>query len=203
MNKQIWISGMLVLLLTVTAGCGQKPEARPGEGDLGGSSHGANNEIGQMIQEPPNDPVAHGAGNAEGNSPEEPQVKKQVIQAYFTDVQMDDLIAREIEISYSKEEEKYARTLEALQHNGASELLSLWEKVNFKGAKLEGGMLTVDLSLPDEARLGAGGEALAVESLTKALFQFDEVKSIEILVDGQQVESLMGHVELEYPFLRK
>ncbi|WP_110932561.1 GerMN domain-containing protein [Paenibacillus bouchesdurhonensis] len=203
MNKKIWLSGILVLLLAVTAGCGQKPEAKLGEGDGSGSNHAGNSEIGQTIQEPPNNPVAHGAGNSDDVSPVQEQVKKTVIQTYFTDDQMNDLIAKEKEISYSDDEQKYMKTMKALQHSEASELLSLWGKVNFKEAKLDGGKLTVDLSLPDEARLGAGGESLAVESLTKALFQFDEVKSIEVLIDGQQAETLMGHVELEHPFLRK
>lgn len=202
MNKKIWLSGILVLLLAVTAGCGQKPEAMLGEGKGSDSNVASNNEIGQMIQAP-NNPVAHGSSDSNEGSPGEEQVKKRVIQAYFTDEQMDDLIVKEIEISYSNEDEKYTQTLEALQHSGAPELLSLWDKVSFKEVKLKDGKLTVDLSLPDEARLGAGGESLAVESLTEALFQFDEVKSIEVLVDGQQVETLMGHVELEHPILRK
>lgn len=199
MNKKIWLSCMLILLLAVAAGCGQKPTGSSAEGENGNAgSVGA----GQTIQEPPNNPAAHGAGDSNEGSSQE-QVKKLVIQTYFTDDQLDALIAKEKEISYSIEEEKYANTLKALQHSEEPGLLPLWGKVEFKQPVMKDGQLTIDLSLPDEARLGSGGEALAVESLTKALFQFEKVKAIEILVDGQQVETLMGHVELEHPFQRK
>ncbi|AZK47252.1 GerMN domain-containing protein [Paenibacillus lentus] len=203
MNKKIMLSGILVLLLTVTAGCGQKPEPMLGEREGNVSNYAGNSENGQMNQEPLNNPDAHGSGNSNESSPGQEQVKNMVIKAYFTDEQMDALIVKEKEISYSNEAEKYNQTLASLQHSGAPELLSLWEKVSFKETKLKDGMLTVDILLPDEARLGAGGESLALESLTEALFQFDEVKSIEVLVDGQPVETLMGHVELEHPILRK
>lgn len=45
-------------------------------------------------------------------------------------------------------------------------------------------------------------EQFALEALKNTLFQFDEVKSIELLVDGEVVESLIGHAELEHPILR-
>lgn len=60
----------------------------------------------------------------------------------------------------------------------------------------------MDVHMPDEARLGAGGEQFALDALTKTMFQFDEVKSVELLVDGAKVESLMGHVDLEHPLTR-
>jgi hypothetical protein len=43
----------------------------------------------------------------------------------------------------------------------------------------------------------------AIDALQKTFFQFDEVQSLELLVDGNQIESLMGHVELEHPMTRK
>lgn len=69
--------------------------------------------------------------------------------------------------------------------------------------KLSDGTLTVDIHIPDDARLGAGGEAFAIEALTKTLFQFDEIKAIDVLVDGQAAESMMGHVTLEHPIHRE
>ncbi|WHX47302.1 GerMN domain-containing protein [Paenibacillus woosongensis] len=204
MNRKLWIIGVLVLLLAVTAGCGQKPNALVEGEQVNQENQGnAGNSVdGTAIQEPPSNPVAHGAGDSHHSSPEE-QANTMVIQAYFTDDQLNELFPESKEITYSADAEKYMQTLKALQQSETPGLLPLWEKVNFKQAVFEGGKLTVDLTLPDEARLGAGGEALAVESLTKALFQFEEVQSIEILVDGQQADTLMGHVELEHPILRK
>lgn len=198
MNKKLWLSGVLVLLLAVSAGCGQKPEA---------------------VQSPPQETGVHGAGNtdqnqggnkeentegdAEGVPADQEQVEKLEIQTYFTDDQVDQLIAVKTEIAYSGEEQKYEQALSSLQKSNDAGLLSLWEKATFNDIKMNDGNLTVDITLPDEARLGSGGEALAVEALTKQLFQFEEIQTIDILVDGEQADTLMGHVELEHPIQRK
>ncbi|MNY78319.1 hypothetical protein D3C86_2185150 [compost metagenome] len=58
------------------------------------------------------------------------------------------------------------------------------------------------MKIPEDAHLGASGEDLALQALLKTSFQFDEVKTVDILVDGKSVDSLMGHVELEHPFSR-
>lgn len=107
------------------------------------------------------------------------------------------------EIKYDKDQDKYEAALKSLQSSGDSKLFALWEKVNFKSVSFKDGLLTVDIHLPDEARLGAGGESLALDALKKTSFQFDEVKSLELLVDGQQVDTLMGHVELTHPMTRE
>ena len=74
--------------------------------------------------------------------------------------------------------------------------------MTFKTAEFKDGLVTVDINLPNEARLGSGGESLAIDALKATLFQFQEVNEIELLVDGAKVDTLMGHVELEYPMKR-
>ncbi|MNC60821.1 Sporulation and spore germination [compost metagenome] len=81
--------------------------------------------------------------------------------------------------------------------------MPLWGGIELKSLKFADGQITMDIHKPDEAQLGAGGEALAISALAQTLFQFEEVKSIEVLVDGEQVESLMGHVDLEHPMTRE
>ncbi|GJM74873.1 hypothetical protein HMSSN036_70890 [Paenibacillus macerans] len=75
-------------------------------------------------------------------------------------------------------------------------------KLNSAAFSEANGELALDIELPDEARLGAGGEALAIDALKKTMFQFDEVKQIEVTVGGEKVESLMGHADLEHPITR-
>ncbi|MNW52817.1 Sporulation and spore germination [compost metagenome] len=113
-----------------------------------------------------------------------------------------DLIKETKEITYQQEQDKYLAALKSLQGSD-SNLFPLWGKVEFHSAVLKDGALTIDIALPDEARLGAGGEVLALDALKKTMFQFPEVESIELLVDGQQVDTLMGHEELEHPMTRK
>jgi len=60
------------------------------------------------------------------------------------------------------------------------------------------GVCTVDFS--DDLRLdlpgGLNNEQLAVYSIVNTLSQFDTVKQVRILVDGQAVDTLAGHVDI-------
>ncbi|KQN99909.1 GerMN domain-containing protein [Paenibacillus sp. Leaf72] len=64
------------------------------------------------------------------------------------------------------------------------------------------GNIILDLHVPPTALLGSGGEQFAIEALKHTFFQFGEVSSIELLVDGEHKESLMGHIDLERPMIR-
>lgn len=196
MNRMSWRICGLVLLLALASGCGQKP----------GTAQTSGNEEPQVEQGAGPATNHQGSNNAENTSgetgTESPEQQTLSIKSYYTDDQLNELTEKEQTIRYAKDEDKYMAALETLKDSGDSELLPLW-KVEFRSATLSEGMLTVDITLPDEARLGAGGEALAVEALQNTLFQFQEIESIELLVDGQQTESLMGHVELEHPMTRK
>ncbi|WP_059052651.1 GerMN domain-containing protein [Paenibacillus senegalimassiliensis] len=192
MNRKGMILGVLVLVLVLSTGCGQKPGASP---EAGAGNAGTNQ--GSGVTDPQVTDPAQGAGNVD-----KPDQQSASIEVYFTDEQMLDLTKVSREITFQADEDKYLEALKALQDSSDSQLLPLWGKAEFHKAELKGEILTVDLSLPDEARLGAGGEALALDALRNTLFQFSEVEAIELLVDGQQVDTLMGHVELEHPITR-
>lgn len=196
----------LIALLSLAAGCGNKPTASPG-----GTGNPANiAEDGSGIGQTPDADSSQGAGsggnsgqNGSGDTEQTPDSNKLAVKVFFTDDNLMDLqqVSREIEVS--AEHSKYEGAFKALQtaDNG---LIALWEKVvpNSIAFSDANGQLAIDISLPDEARLGAGGESLAIEALKQTMFQFDEVKQIELTVDGEQVESLMGHVDLEHPMTR-
>ena len=114
---------------------------------------------------------------------------------------MMELVEGTAEITYKEDQEKYEAAYQALQKSDKGDMVPLWEKIGLNSLKFENGALTLDVTVPDEANLGAGGESFAIDAI-KNLFQFDEVKSLQILVDGQQTESLMGHVDLENPMTR-
>lgn len=220
MNKKIWCAGILALVVVIGAGCGQKPTTAPesgqqettpdqqtngstngsgGEatpGDTGGDEGGSNAANGNQDQgEGPT------SSDTTSQTPDK-AAKSQTIDVYYTDPQELDLKKAQTEISFSKDIEKYKKAFGALQSSGKSELVPLWAKVDLKTLEFKDGQITMDIHLPDEARLGAGGEQFALDALTQTMFQFDEVKSVELLVDGAKVESLMGHVDLEHPLTR-
>ncbi|MFO7815536.1 MAG: GerMN domain-containing protein [Halanaerobiales bacterium] len=46
---------------------------------------------------------------------------------------------------------------------------------------------------------GSAGERLTVYSIVNTLAQFDEVDQVEILIDGDKVDTLVGHMDLSRP----
>lgn len=200
MKKTGWMILMLVFMLGL-AGCGDKPQASaPGE------NNGNNTDIGITAPDAAEPDSSGASGAVETVDPEntenssvEPEMLTSTIKVYFTDDNLDKLTAVEREISYPAETDKYEAAFTALQ-TAEPGTLSLWNKIILRQVELKDGLLTIDITVPDEARLGAGGEALAVDALLQTFFQFDEVKQLELMVDGKTEETLMGHVELEHPY---
>jgi germination protein M len=66
---------------------------------------------------------------------------------------------------------------------------------------IKDGLAMVDLS-SEAARLnvGAEGESLAIAALVNTLTKFPDVQRVRILVEGEVVESLAGHVDLTREF---
>jgi hypothetical protein len=199
LNKKIWSAGLLAAVMLIGAGCGQKPGAAP-DNTPGQVTPAPDDQTGQS-----NNGTSNGSGGSSTGSGSEvttPEAKTESIKAYYTDPDMMELVEGTAEISYKEEQEKYEAAYQALQKSGNAEMIPLWEEIELKSLKFENGALTLDVTVPDEANLGAGGESFAVDAIKKTFFQFDEVQSLQILVDGQQTESLMGHVDLENPMTR-
>ncbi|KKO52274.1 GerMN domain-containing protein [Paenibacillus sp. DMB20] len=228
MNKKYWAAGLLTIVLALAAGCGQKPAAAPSEppqNTAGQVQTPGTDQAEPTPEEKETDTVANTNPtepdtnvNAEKAGTEtqvaatdpkppekstEPQPKKAHIKMYYTDPELMELKEADGEITYTDDKDKYAKSFQALQKSSNEQLQPLWmDSIKLNSVKFENGALTLDITKPQEANLGSGGEMFAIEALRNMFFQYDEVKSIELLVDGKQVESLMGHVDLEHPMTR-
>ncbi|MCR8842893.1 GerMN domain-containing protein [Paenibacillus sp. SC116] len=131
-----------------------------------------------------------------------PEKKEQTIKVYISDDQLMELKSYDKSFSYTNDKERFDAVLAALQKTDVPNTYALWEQIQFKSHKFDNGTLTIDIHIPEGANLGSGGEQFALDALTQTLFQFEDVKAIDILVDGQATESLMGHVTLEHPIKR-
>ncbi|WP_315371300.1 GerMN domain-containing protein [Paenibacillus xylanexedens] len=223
MNKKIWIAALLVTVMAVAAGCGSKPTAAPNQTQGAGTENNVTEVEGETITEPvtaePEEnttPTESTEGSSEEEttttppsetSTEKPATsesnEKKTITVFYTDEEELELHKASAEISYASDDAKYKAAFESLQQSKDAKLVALWSKeIELKSVQFKDGALTLDIHMPDTARLGAGGESYALDALKQTFFQFDEVKSLDLLVDGQQTESLMGHVDLEHPMTR-
>lgn len=68
-----------------------------------------------------------------------------------------------------------------------------------RGVAYRGGTLTVDFSADIGALCGACDEYLTVYSIVDSLCGVPGVKRVQLLVEGQRLETLAGHVDIERP----
>lgn len=80
---------------------------------------------------------------------------------------------------------------------------NLWGVGNsLKSLSVEGDSATIDLAQP-QLNVGAESEALAIEQLVWTLTELNPaITEVRILVNGEAVESLAGHVDATNPFVR-
>ncbi|WP_339305793.1 GerMN domain-containing protein [Paenibacillus sp. FSL R5-0519] len=181
MKKRIYVAIAICAISILAIGCGSKPTST---GPVQGS-------------DPVNTTPAPTANPSEENG------ESQEIEVFYADDQLLQVEQRKKEITFKDDSEKYSKTYAALQSSDQTELIPLWSNIELLSAAFDQGKLTLDVHIPDEARLGSGGELLAIDALKGTFFQFDEVTSIDLLVDGDATDSLMGHVELEHPLTRE
>jgi hypothetical protein len=127
---------------------------------------------------------------------------KLTIQVYYADKNVDKLVAADQEIRYTTGESKYLSALKAMTESMDPEKFPLCKGFTFHSAVLKDGNLTVNLAFDAKSQMGSDGETLLLQAIPKTLFQFPEVKTIDLLVDGKKVDSLMGHVDLPHPIKR-
>jgi len=132
----------------------------------------------------------------------EPMLEKEV-SVYYTDNDLNKLVEKKTKVQFKAADDVYAATLEALKKTDDPDLKPLFANVTFKSVKVEGKTMTIDLVLGEGSQFGSGGEGFFVKALENTAFQFEEISELYILNNGEKVESLMGHVELQYPFKKK
>lgn len=130
-------------------------------------------------------------------------VRSETIQVYGTDAELTRLLERDVTIQYLANNvlDKLERTMDVLQQD-AEDFVALWEPIEVNTMQYKEGLVTIDVTIPTSANYGSSGEAFTLDALYQTLFQFTEVKQIEITIDGLKAESLMGHIELMHPMER-
>ncbi len=72
--------------------------------------------------------------------------------------------------------------------------------MELKNVSISEGVAYVDLSSEIlEAHFGAEAEGVLVNSIVKTLLQLAEVDAVQILVEGEVIESIAGHISIDQP----
>ncbi|WP_336771909.1 GerMN domain-containing protein [Paenibacillus sp. MMO-58] len=196
MRKPAFILLLFVVILTAAA-CGNtnKPLGQSG------------NEVSGNAPSP--SPTIEAPATTEPTATPDPSVEPTVqaeqetpVKIYYSDTELEKMVSKDIQVKSSSNEDLIKQALAALQQDGPEGTVNLWKPIPIKSVTLKDNAVTIDIELPDTARLGAPGEQMLLDSLGQTLFQFDFVQSYDLLVDGKALESLMGHFDLDHPTVR-
>lgn len=140
-------------------------------------------------------------------APEKPQQKpadeKVTVKLYYPTEDAEKLVAVEAKVPAK---DKYKASVEALAAGTKQMgLTGIFPKgVKVRSVKVKDGLATVDFTQELTKRFvgGSTGEEMLVGSLVNTLTEFKEITSVKILVEGQEIDTISGHLDTSAPFKR-
>lgn len=186
---RVILLAVLAMALLVTAGCDPNNE----KGTPGGSSAAISGNSGAS------------AGSAATSSGTEKAAKKMNIKVYYPDKQGMKLIAvkRTIKADGS---DKYTEAIKSLLQGprDKEQIAVIPKQARLKSVTVKGDVAYVDFSqdLVKKFTGGSTGEEMLVGSVVDTLTEFPEIKKVQILVEGKEIETLAGHMDLSSPIAR-
>ena len=186
---RVILLAVLAMTLLVTAGCDPNNE----KGTHGGSSASISGNSGAS------------AGSAASSAGTENAAKKMNIKVYYPDEQGMKLIAvkRTIKADGSN---KYTEAMKSLLQGpkDKGQIAVIPKQAKLKSVKVKGDVAYVDFSqdLVKQFTGGSTGEEMLVGSIVNTLTEFSEIKKVQLLVEGKEIETLAGHMDLSSPIAR-
>lgn len=199
---------MLALLL-ITAGCEQPPNENP---PANPPETPAQTKSDVKPETKPEQKPAESAPDNHVKTTENKPAKNEKtehsmnVKVYYPDDSGLKLVAVEREIIVDDSVNKYTAAVEAMMEEPAEENLTRIFPKNaaIRNVTVRDGLATVDF---DGGILkgfvgGSTGEEFLIGSIVDTLTNFPEVKRVKFLVDGKEIETLSGHMDLSMPLER-
>ncbi len=181
---------LMALTLLVTAGCNQ------GQGTGNSSASSGTVTKVQEKQEP----------QAEKKEEMKAQPQEFSINVYYPNADGTKLIAVKRKVKSTASEDKYTAAVKSLMQGTKekSQTAIIPKQAKLRSVKVEGGVAKVDFSqdLVKHFVGGSTGEEMLVGSIVNTLTEFPEVKQVQILIEGNSVETIAGHMDLSTPVAR-
>lgn len=134
------------------------------------------------------------------------QAQKISVKIYYPDDSGINLVAVKRNIEVKNDAEKYLAAVKLLMTPPTEKDLTVIFPKNAKinDVKFEDGTVFVDFdeNITKSFAGGSTGEEFLVSSVVKTLTEFKEVKQVRFLVDGKEIETLSGHMDLSAPIKR-
>ena len=131
------------------------------------------------------------------------QSQKINVKVYFPDDAGINLVAVNRTIEIKNDAEKYLAAIKLLMtHPGEKDLTVIFpSNAKINGVTYKDGTAFVDFggNITKSFVGGSTGEELLVGSVVKTLTEFPEVQQVRFLVDGREIETLSGHMDLSEP----
>ena len=204
--KKILVPAMLALLL-FTAGCDKPPNENP----PAQPSKPAQTETESKPDKPeqkPLDPAPDKSIKDKENHPADNERTEQSlnVKIYYPDDSGMKLVEVEREIVVDDSIDKYTAAVETLKEEPDAENLTTIfpKKAAVRKVTVRDGLATVDFdgSILKGFVGGSTGEEFLIGSIVNTLTNFPEVKRVKFLVDGKEIETLSGHMDLSTPLER-
>ena len=182
----------LISLLVFAAGCGtQAPGGAPSS-----SSTAASSSSGSADAQAASSSAAKKASD----------VQTLTVNVYYPNEQGTKLLATPRKIETSSSKDKYTAALESLMkgptEKGQTAIFP--KKAKLLSVTMKNGTAVVNFSKELQTNFvgGSTGEEMLVGSIVNTLTEFSEVKNVHILVEGKNIETLSGHMDLSLPISR-
>lgn len=183
--KSILVLALTLLCAMVLAGCDEQKQGEAGSKTVVSSSSSSSFSTSSSSQ----------SGS---------KVQLVNIKVYYPDENATGLVA--VEKSIKDTDNKYQAAVEALMAGTEKKGLAnvFPKKAKLLQVTVSGKVAKVDFSRELQKNFvgGSTGEEMLVGSVVNTLTEFPEIQKVQILVDGKEVETLSGHMDLSQPLPR-
>ena len=204
--KKFFVPAMLALLL-FTAGCEQPPNGEP-PAEPPAKPAQTKPEQKPEVKPEPQTPAPDTPSKPAPNHPAKNEKTEQSlnVKVYYPDDSGMRLVEVEREILVDDSVDKYTAAVETLMEEPDEENLTriFPKSASLRSVTVRDGLATVDFdgSILKGFVGGSTGEEFLVGSVVDTLTNFPEVKRVKFLVDGKEIETLSGHMDLSTPLER-
>ena len=197
---------MLALLL-FTAGCEKSPTDEPPDAPPAKPVQ-SKTDVKPENKPEPQKPASDAQAKSTENQPAKNEKTEHAmnIKVYYPDDSGMRLVEVEREILVDDSIDKYVAAVETLMEEPDEENLTKIFPTNarIRSVTVKDGLATVDFdgSILKGFVGGSTGEEFLIGSIVDTLTNFPEVKRVKFLVDGKEIETLSGHMDLSTPLER-